>query len=116
MQILRTPFVSTMLITTAVPASAQDRSVDVRFPACATGTTISDSVTDRDTVFYKLGVEAGQTMNVVLSSNNTATYFNVCAPGSWFGDAALLIGEFTDPINASSSTLGPGPIDFRRAG
>jgi hypothetical protein len=105
MQILRTLFVSTMLFTSAIPALAQNRSVDVRFPAGATGTTISDSVTGRDTVLYKLGAEAGQTMNVVLSSNNTATYFNVYAPGSGLGDAALVIGEFTDPINTWSGTL-----------
>lgn len=87
------------VLASAVGAWAQDRVVDVRFPAGASGTTISDRVSGRDAVLYRVGAEAGQAMSVVLSSDNTATYFNVYAPGRSLGDEALAIGELSDPIN-----------------
>ena len=93
------------VLASAIGASAQDRTVDIRFPAGASGTTISDNVTGRDTVLYRVGAEAGQTMSVVLSSDNTATYFNVYAPGRGLGDEALAIGEMSNPINNWSDTL-----------
>lgn len=93
------------LVATVVGASAQDRSVNVRFPASAAGTTIDDTVSGRDTVLYRIGAEAGQTMSVVLSSDNAATYFNVYAPGRGLGDEALAAGEMSDPINNWTGSL-----------
>lgn len=84
---------------------AQDRLVNVRFPAGATGTSISDTVVGRDAVLFKVGAEAGQTMRVAMTSNNAATYFNIYAPGRSLGDEALVIGEFTDPFNTWSGEL-----------
>jgi Bacterial SH3 domain len=94
-----------ILFSTAIGAWAQDRTVDVRFPAGSTGTTITDKVSGRDAVLYKVGGETGQTMGVVLSSNNLATYFNVYAPGSGLGDDALGTGQNTESLNNWSATL-----------
>ena len=81
-------------------AAAQDgvRTEQVFFPAGTTGTTISDSVTGRASVDYKVGAESGQTLRVRLTSDNTATYFNVYAPGTGPGDAALAVGSLTGPM------------------
>lgn len=94
-----------ILCATATFALAQDRSVDVRFPPGATGTTIRDRVAGRDTVVFNVGAEAGQVMEVALSADNTATYFNVYAPGRGPGDEALAASEITDPINAWRGSL-----------
>jgi hypothetical protein len=84
---------------------AQDRTVNVHFPAGTTGTTISDRVVGRDAVLFTVGAEAGQTMSAVMRSNNTATYFNIYPPGRSLGDEALVIGEFTDPFNSWTGVL-----------
>lgn len=73
------------------------RTEQVRFDPGTTGTTIRDQVTGRETVAYKLEAEAGQRMRVSLTSENTATYFNVYAPGSGPGDEALAAGTLTGP-------------------
>lgn len=99
------------IFVTAFGASAQDRTIDVRFPAGASATTISDRVTGRDAVLYRVGAEAGQMMSVALSSDNSATYFNIYAPGRGLGDEALAVGEFSDPINNWSGVL-PASGDY----
>jgi len=87
------------------PALAADRTVNVQFPAGTTGTSIRDTVAGRDAVSYRVGAEAGQTMRVALSASNLATYFNIYAPGNGPGDEAMVIGEFTDPLNTWSGAL-----------
>ncbi|WOI58087.1 SH3 domain-containing protein [Palleronia sp. LCG004] len=94
-----------ILCATTTFALAQDRSVDVRFPPGATGTTLEDRVVGRDTILFNVGAEAGQVMEVALSADNTATYFNVYAPGRGPGDEALAASENTNPINAWRGTL-----------
>jgi hypothetical protein len=88
------------LALTVTPVAAKDdiRVEQVRFPAGETGTTIEGRITGRAFVLYKLGAEAGQVMNISLTSNNTATYFNVYAPGSGPGDEALAAGTLTGPL------------------
>lgn len=67
----------------AAPAFAQgNRTVDVKFPRGTSGTTISDSLSGYDTVSYRLGVSAGQRMNVTLDTDNSSNYFNITAPGA----------------------------------
>ena len=67
----------------AFPAIAQDtRTVDVRFPRGSSGTTINDSVSGYQTVNYRLGVSAGQRMDVQLDTSNASAYFNITAPGA----------------------------------
>ncbi|MFD1341502.1 SH3 domain-containing protein [Litorisediminicola beolgyonensis] len=105
MRISRILLAASLFVAIGLSADAQDRTVDVRFPAGATGTSISDSVSGRDAVLYRIGAEAGQTMSVAMTANNAATYFNIYEPGRGLGDEALVIGEFTDPMNAWVGTL-----------
>lgn len=81
-------------------ADAQDdmRVEQVFFPAGTTGTTIKGRITGRESVLYKLGAEAGQTMRISMDANSTAAYFNVYAPGSGPGDQALAAGTLTGPL------------------
>lgn len=98
---------------TLAPAFAQDdmRTEQVRFPAGATGTTINGQITGREFVLYKLGAEAGQVMNISLTSNNTATYFNVYAPGSGPGDEALGAGSMPGGLMVDVNRFsGPLPL------
>jgi hypothetical protein len=82
-----------------VPAQAQDmRSEPVRFAPGTTGTTLSDRITGREYVVYRIGAEAGQRMRLRLTSDNLATYFNVYAPGRGPGDEALAGGDITGPM------------------
>lgn len=105
MSLFKSMIALAIFYASAIGALAQDKTVDVRFPAGAFGTTINDTVVGRDAVLYKVGAEAGQTMSVALSSNNLATYFNIYAPGNGLGDEALVIGELTDPLNSWSGVL-----------
>ncbi len=97
--------IAAVLVFFLGPALAQDRTVDVRFPPGGTGTTISDTVSGRDTVLFEVGAEAGQVMDVQLPPTNTATYFNLYAPSRGLGGETLVIGEFTEPINDWSGPL-----------
>ena len=81
------------------------RSVDVRFSAGATGTTLSDTIVGYDSVLFRVGAQAGQTMSVRLRPSNLATYFNLYEPGRGPGDEALASGQFTDPLNEWSDIL-----------
>ncbi len=97
-------------ILLAGPASAQDiRTERVHFPAGATGTSLKGTITGYQSVSYMVGAEAGQTLTVSLSPSNLATYFNVYAPGSGPGDAALanssLTGGFVPDLNRFAGTL-----------
>ena len=105
MKLLQLALSAAIILGSALAGQAQDRSVAVRFPAGSTGTTIADSVSGRDAVLYRVGAEAGQVMSVFLSSDNAATYFNVYAPGQSLGDAALAIGELSNPINDWTGVL-----------
>ena len=105
MKLIQLALAVTIILSSVSAIQAQDRSVDVRFPAGSTGTTITDSVTGRDAVLYRVGAEAGQMMSVFLSSDNAATYFNVYAPGRSLGDEALAIGELSNPINDWTGVL-----------
>lgn len=63
--------------------TAQDtRTVDVKFPRGTSGTTVSDSITGYQSVNYRLGVSAGQRMDVQLDADNASAYFNITAPGA----------------------------------
>jgi len=95
-----------------LPAAAQDpdmRTMDIRFDAGATETTITDSITGREYVVYKVGAEAGQRMDIRLITDSTSTYFNVYEPGRGPGDQALAVSEMTGTlvpeINSFSAEL-----------
>lgn len=75
--------VSLLFLGPVAFASAQDsRTVDVRFPRGSSGTTVSDSIAGYQTVNYRIGVSAGQTMSVQLDTDNPSNYFNINAPGA----------------------------------
>ena len=96
----------TGLVLFCTPALAGDiREVQVKFSPGTTGTTIKDSLKGYLTVNYKLRARAGQSMVVVLKSDNGSTYFNIFAPGKGPGDEALFIGamrgyRFEGPLPA----------------
>jgi hypothetical protein len=73
-------------------AIAADRNETVRFAAGASSASLSGSLTGYDSVNYRLGPSAGQTMQVLLSPSHASCYFNVLPPGS---DRAIFIGSTT---------------------
>lgn len=74
------------------PSSAGDiRSEQVRFSKGETGTRTESRIQGREIVDYKVGARAGQRMSVNLTTDNTANYFNILAPGET--DAAFFIGS-----------------------
>lgn len=94
------------LCVTGGTASAQEiRTEQVRFGAGQSGTTIRGAITGRETVSYVVGAEAGQTMAVALDPSNGATYFNIYAPGSGPGDAAMAIGQNLPDLNRFEGVL-----------
>jgi hypothetical protein len=93
-------FTVTIALALPLAATAQDdmRTEQVRFAAGTSGTTINDSITGYESVLYTVGAEAGQQMKVRLEPSNTATYFNVYAPGNGPGDEALVNSQFIGPM------------------
>lgn len=87
---------SLVLVSTA--AGAQDRTVTVKFPRGASGTTIEDSIRGDRGINYLVGVSAGQQMSVQLDTDNPSSYFNITAPGA---SEALFIGS----ISGNSTTF-----------
>lgn len=86
--------------TFAMAGFAQDgiRTERVRFDTGRSGTTIQDRIRGYESVLYLIDARAGQVMNVSLNPSNTATYFNVYAPGRGPGDEALATGSLTGPM------------------
>lgn len=105
------PFLRTLLALIAMAFSAsashaeEMRAVDVRFAAGTSQAVLSDAIVGYDSMLYRVGAEAGQTMRVALSPSNGATYFNVYAPGRGPGDEALAAGQNTQPLNDWSGIL-----------
>lgn len=102
---MRRVFLTVMVLISAIASFAvaglaQDdmRTERVRFAAGRSGTTIQDSIRGYESVLYLIDARAGQVMNVSLNPSNTATYFNVYAPGRRPGDEALATGSLTGPM------------------
>ena len=86
----------TMAATAAlllVPALAKDKVTthQVHFDKGTTGTTVKGHVKGYDTVNYKLGAKADQSMRVSLESRKA--YFNIFEPGKGAGDGAMFISS-----------------------
>ncbi|MFN4203362.1 MAG: SH3 domain-containing protein [Tabrizicola sp.] len=90
--------VATACVTGSGPASAQDRTQRVSFPAGATGTVLRDRIVGSRGVNYVLGASAGQRMTVEMSTDNASAYFNIRRSGS---DTAIYNGS----INGNSTTV-----------
>ena len=67
------------------------RTEQVRFPAGATGTRLEGRITGYEIVDYLLGAQAGQRMVVTMTTDSTANYFNLLAPGE--SEVAFFIGS-----------------------
>lgn len=82
---------------------SESRTETLQFAKGATGTSVTSTITGYNSVNYKVTASAGQHMVVKLSTNHLATYFNVFAPGTGPGDAAIFIGSTRG--NEFSATL-----------
>jgi hypothetical protein len=82
------PFVSlaaaliVALAPTLAPAKDSIHVERVQFPKGTSGTTLKGSIAGDRIVDYKLGASAGQHLTVMLTTDNTANYFNLMAPGA----------------------------------
>ena len=82
------------LATLSFPLYAEDvRDEKVQFAPGSNGVTIKDTISGYQSINYRLSAMAGQSMNIVLDSNNASNYFNIYAPGTAAGDNAMYIGS-----------------------
>ena len=74
-------------------ASAADgiETRPLRFAKGASAATVKGTVKGSQTIDYKVGAKAGQTMTVGLKTSNGSNYFNVLPPGS--NDVAVFVGS-----------------------
>jgi len=70
------------IVAPLAAAGQETRTVDIRFPRGTSGTTISDTIAGYQTINYRIGVSAGQTMSAQLDTDNASNYFNINAPGA----------------------------------
>ena len=74
-----------------------------------TGAAIDGEIVGREFDRYELNAVAGETLTVLLHSSNSATYFNVYAPGRGPGDEALanseMVGGAVRAINEFSGVV-----------
>ena len=77
----------------AAAASAADgiETRPLRFAKGASSATVKGTLRGGQTIDYKVGAKAGQTMTVGLTTSNAANYFNVLPPGS--NDVAVFVGS-----------------------
>lgn len=90
---MQTMTLFTIAALLCMPAMAKDTVTthQVHFDKGTTGTTVKGSVKGYDTVNYKLGAKAGQSMRVSLESNKV--YMNIFEPGTGPGDTAMYRGS-----------------------
>ena len=98
------------LAVVPVTASAQGniRTERVRFERGSSNATIQGRITGDETIDYIVNAREGQHANVTLITRNTATYFNMMAPGET--EVAFFIGSTSG--NEYEGTL-PASGDFR---
>ena len=82
-----------LLLMNGIALADESRTETLQFAKGATETSVTSSIRGYNTVNYKVTAKAGQKMVVKLSTQHTATYFNVFAPGTGPGDAAIFIGS-----------------------
>jgi hypothetical protein len=85
---------TTVLALHSLPSLAEDaRNERVQFIPGTNSATIKETISGYQTVNYKLNAKAGQSMAVVLNTDNASNYFNIFAAGKAPGDAAMFIGS-----------------------
>ena len=83
----------TGLALLSMPVFAEDaRDERVQFAPGTSGATIKETITGYQTVNYQLNAKAGQSMIVVLNTDNPSNYFNVLAAAKAPGDGAIFTG------------------------
>jgi hypothetical protein len=82
----------------------------LRFAKGASSATVKGSLKGDQTIDYKVGARAGQTMNVTLKSSNGSNYFNVLPPGS--NDVAVFVGS-TDGNQWTGTLAADGTYTIR---
>lgn len=70
------------MLTFFAASGAQAQTVTVKFPKGSSGTTIEGSIKGDQSIKYRVGLSAGQTMSVQLDTSNSSNYFNITAPGA----------------------------------
>lgn len=79
-------------LVTGEAGAREDIKVErVRFEPGTNSATIESSITGYEVVDYVLGVRQGQYMNVSMATDNSASYFNILAPGE--DQVAMFIGS-----------------------
>lgn len=63
----------------------------LRFAKGASAATVKGTLKGSQTIDYKVGAKAGQTMTVALKTTSGSNYFNVLPPGS--NDVAVFVGS-----------------------
>lgn len=95
----------------AMPATGIAQSQQrVQFANGATGKTINGSIRGRNYVDYIVRAGSGQDLSVSMSSDNSAAYFNLIAPGQT--DVAFYVGSNSTPLNRFDGTV-PSTGDMR---
>ena len=94
----------------APPASADDaiRSQRIQFAKGANSAVVEGTIKGGQIVDYVLRAGQGQSMNVSMATDNTASYFNIMAPGET--DVAFFVGSVNG--NQYEGTL-PATGDYR---
>ena len=82
----------------------------LRFAKGASSATVKGTLKGDQTIDYKVGARAGQTMNVALKSSNGSNYFNVLPPGS--SDVAVFVGS-TDGNQWTGTLASDGTYTIR---
>lgn len=77
-------------VATILPASADEtRTKVVKFEQGKSSTVITDKITGRESVIYKLNARDGQFLTVSLRPDNQSVDYNIYIPGRGPGDEAL---------------------------
>ena len=87
-------FATAIVLPTLVAAQADIRQERVNFNAGTTGAMIEGSIKGYDVVDYLVQAKEGQLMDVSMATDNTASYFNILAPGE--DSAAFFIGSVSE--------------------
>jgi len=86
-----TLLLATWLAAAPILADTDIRSERVQFESGTSGTAISAKIKGRETVDYRLGARAGQTLSVTMETDNGANYFNLIPPDA--DDEAVFVGS-----------------------
>jgi len=79
-----------LIFSISAATAVEIRKEQVQFKPGETGATIKGRIKGSQIVDYGLSAKAGQSMVVILETNNRSNYFNITAPGA---DSAMFIGS-----------------------